>query len=176
MNTLEQVFGKPFGHCVGDDAHCCANEEYNWDEGQCVPGDGQPTTPVVTTTTTTTTTKFDADSECGEGYNTKTDWHWLGGKQTIQQQLSDNAFYAKHAMFNNNPNFPIRDENGLGIDYLGFLIYDRKNCGPDFIDAWADGRLDITFLDGSSIYKKQFQFNWEQPANKQQWSTTIQFR
>ena len=78
-------------------------------------------------------------------------------------------------MFNNNPNFPIRDENGYGIDYVGFLIYDRKACGLDFMQAWTDGRLDITFLDGSEIYKKEFIFNW-MPENTKRWSTTIQFR
>ena len=59
--------------------------------------------------------------------------------------------------------------------YIGFLIFSRKNCGPDFMTAIQDGRVSYALNDKIDYYctKNQFNFYLDDGASSK---LALQFR
>ena len=98
---------------------------------------------------------------------------WLEGKlvKSFMQSDDENVFKLQ---------FP-GEENEAGKivppyvkkDYNGFLMLSRKNCGADFLEGFADGRLSFEILDKRVFYEAQYSYHRDDASKS---SLTLQFR
>jgi len=98
------------------------------------------------------------------------------------QELTDNygtiakSKFKKAAMAGGSSRklkFMLPDKVRNEMDYTGFLIFWRKFCGADFLNALQDGRLQFDFLDHGNYYTPEsgiYRFDGQQT------NAVIQFR
>ena len=55
-------------------------------------------------------------------------------------------------MEKNLPEDPDQDLLIREEPYIGNMVFSRKACGPDFLDAFVDGRIQLQFLDFGHYY------------------------
>ena len=54
-----------------------------------------------------------------------------------------------------------QDLNIRKAPYMGYLIWSKKQCGPDFLNAFLDGRLTLEFLDYGTYYDNSDAFMYK---------------
>jgi len=128
----------------------------------------------VTTTTTTTSVVTDATEAATTTSATTTtttlavdctvETTWKGATYSKLLELGQNSVEVRVNM----PSSPEMDA------YSGFIIFSRKNCGNDFLEAFGDGRLHFDIMDGVGYYDSEAQYSYHR-VDGARTSITIQF-
>ena len=58
------------------------------------------------------------------------------------------------------PHWNFRDaaDGDFHPDYVGFIMWSRKECGIDFLEAWDDGRLSFDILETYKLGEKHITY------------------
>ena len=117
------------------------------------------TTTRTTTTTTTTTTTEPCTGECCIFPD------WKGASYSKLLEVGPDVAQVRVNVIKTPETVP----------YTGFLIYPRKKCGGDFINAIKDGRLQWEIMDFDNYYNSTDKYHWHRNDDERS-SITLQFQ
>ena len=102
--------------------------------------------------------------------------HWKGAKLSKVINIGDNgATILVNIPDKSQGSWDTNSEGTSWDSYIGFLMFSRNECGPDFVSAFGDGRMTWDIQDESgNLYSKYFSFVRDgQPASRR--AATLQY-